>query len=144
MSLVEREIQNSKVVFQCGTCQEKISEVVSVNLLNLARFFPLHQQSLSALTSPKDLVDPVEGLFGHKVTRVDWSLILPLMSLDLFLHVQLLELLHLWVCLPRDEEAGVARERLLLRSTLVQHVLDLHLCRSVLLLAALATAPLAP
>ena len=35
MSLVEREIQNSKVVFQCGTCQEKISEVVAVNLLNL-------------------------------------------------------------------------------------------------------------
>ena len=35
MCLVEREIQDSKVVFQCGTCQEKISEVIAVNLLNL-------------------------------------------------------------------------------------------------------------
>ena len=35
MCLAEREVQDSKVVFQCGTCQEKISEVVAVNLLNL-------------------------------------------------------------------------------------------------------------
>ena len=59
-------------------------------------------------------------------------LVFPLVSLHALLHVELLELLHLGVGLPGDEEAGVARELLpLLRQagghcTLLQHLLQAH------------------
>ena len=43
-----------------------------------------------------------------QVSRVAQLLVLPLVVLDALLHVELLELLHLWVGLPRDQEAGVA------------------------------------
>ena len=43
-----------------------------------------------------------------QVSRVDQLLVLPLVVLDALLHVELLELLHLWVGLPRDQEAGVS------------------------------------
>ena len=43
-----------------------------------------------------------------QVSRVDQLLVLPLVVLDALLHVELLELFHLWVGLPRDQEAGVA------------------------------------
>ena len=43
-----------------------------------------------------------------QVSRVAQLLVLPLVVLDALLHVELLELLHLWVGLPRDQEAGVS------------------------------------
>ena len=43
-----------------------------------------------------------------QVSRVNQLLVLPLVVLDALLHVELLELLHLWVGLPRDQEAGVS------------------------------------
>ena len=43
-----------------------------------------------------------------QISRVDQLLVLPLVVLDALLHVELLELLHLWVGLPRDQEAGVS------------------------------------
>ena len=43
-----------------------------------------------------------------QISRVNQLLVLPLVVLDALLHVELLELLHLWVGLPRDQEAGVS------------------------------------
>ena len=43
-----------------------------------------------------------------QVSRVNQLLVLPLVVLDALLHVELLELLHLWVGLPSDQEAGVS------------------------------------
>ena len=43
-----------------------------------------------------------------QVSRVNQLLVLPLVVLDALLHVELLELLHLWVGLPRDQETGVS------------------------------------
>ena len=142
------------------TCQEKVSELVAVHghhLLLLAlhqqtlRPFPLNINILSKIIK----IDPLCPRFGRcwratyltpafsmktrnctnwetdQVTGVDQFLVFPLVGLHALLHVELLELLHLRVGLPGDEEAGVAGELLPLllqghHCALLQHLLQAH------------------